>query len=517
MKSVFFNNEVLDAEKSIIANLNIPSVVLMENAGSNSADFIYDIFKKENYSNTVILAGKGNNAGDGFVIARHLANKNVKSTVLLFYPESDLKGDALTNFNIIKNLTEKIKIVSSDDINIFIENISKDRILFVDSVFGIGFKGELEAGIKDVFKRINKLENKKVIAIDTVSGLKNHFEKDDYLKADYTLTMGIKKFNSVFDVGREVSGKVVTMNIGIKSSEFDKYNSKKIFEFDSRDIKKVIPGRGMNSNKYTNGKLFVISGSAGFTGASYLCSVSALKAGSGAVILGLPESLNPILESKTTEVITCPLQETEEQTLSGFSFNKIAEKIEWSNAVLIGPGIGRNSETLALVRRIVSECERPLVLDADGIFAFKGFTDLLNKQKGNLIITPHYGEFSNLTGISIEDIKKNIYEVSVEFAKKHNLILVLKNSPTIVTDGVSFYINTAGRENLATVGSGDVLSGIIAGILAQTKNTLKSALAGVFIHGRCGDILFEKTGPDSTIASELISELQNVKSELRNI
>jgi NAD(P)H-hydrate epimerase len=514
MKSVFFNNEVLEAEKNIISNLNIPSLVLMENAGMNSANFIYDVCKKENSDEIVILAGKGNNAGDGFVIARHLSNLNIKSSVVLFYPESDLKGDALINFNVIKNIGDKIKIISSDGLIDYLKTVLRLKLLFVDSVFGIGFKGELDGRIKNLFSEINKIKNKKVIAIDTVSGLKNYFDKDEYLNADFTLTMGIKKFNSVFDKGREVSGKIVVMNIGIEGEEFDRYNSRKIFEVESADFKNFIPKRGINSNKYTNGKLFVLAGSAGFTGASYLCSLASLKMGCGAVILGLPESLNPILESKTTEVITFPLEETEEKSLSGFAFQKIEEKIKWSNAVLIGPGIGRNPETLALVRRIVTECDVTAVLDADAIFAFKGYLELLKKQDKKIILTPHYGEFSNLTGIKTEDIKNNIYEISVEFARKYNIILVLKNSPTIVTDGDEFYINSAGRENLATIGSGDVLSGIIAGVLAQNKNPLKSALAGTYIHGRCGDILYEKTGPDSTIASELISELQNVKKEL---
>lgn len=517
MKSIFFNSEVLDAEKKIIEKLNIPSLVLMENAGSNSANFVFDLHKKEQFQNIVVLAGKGNNAGDGFVIARHLANKNIANSVLLFYPENELKGDALINFNVIKNIEEKINIVQVNDIEEYLNKIITLKTLFIDSVFGIGFKGELEARIKNYFKIINGVENKKIIAIDTVSGLKDYYEKDDYLYADYTLTMGIKKFNSVFDIGREVSGKIIIMDIGIKGKEFDKYNSRNIYEIFNKDIKNAIPKRGINSNKYTNGKLFVISGSAGFSGASFLCAQSAMKVGCGAVILGIPESLNPVMEAKTTEVITLPLQETEEYTLSGFAYEKIAEKIKWSNAVLIGPGLGRNNETLALVRRIVSENDCPMVIDADGIFAFKGHLDLLKKQDRKIIITPHYGEFSNLTGYTLDEIKKNLYSLSKEFAKKYNVILVLKNSPTIITDGDYFYINSTGKENLATIGSGDVLSGILAGILSQNKNLLKSALAGVFIHGRCGDILYEKTGADSTVSSELICEIQNVKMELQKI
>jgi hydroxyethylthiazole kinase-like uncharacterized protein yjeF len=514
MKSVFYNSEVLDAEKNIISNLKIPSLVLMENAGLNSAEFISGLISKERFDRILILAGKGNNAGDGFVIARHLAVKNTEVNVFLLYPESELKGDALLNFKIIKNTKGLIKIDSGENLAGFVEINSKAKLLIIDSVFGIGFKGELDKRLKSIFRKLNSVKNKTVIAIDTVSGLKNHFGKNGYLSADYTLSMGIKKFNSVFDTGREASGKNVIMNIGISGKEFDRYNERKIYEIEKQDIKGIIPKRGINSNKYSNGKLFALCGSVGFTGAAYLSSLSALKIGCGAVILGIPKSLNRIMESKTTEVITLPLPETGEKTFSRHSYKKISEKIKWCDALLLGPGVGRNKETLALVRKIVSETEKPVVLDADGIFAFKDNLEIFKKKKCELIITPHYGEFSNLTGIKPEEIKNNIYEVSVEFAKKYNLTLVLKNSPTIVTDGNMFYINSTGRENLATVGSGDVLSGVIAGITAQNKNPVKSSLAGVYIHGRCGDILFDTTGGNSTIASELICELQNVKKEL---
>lgn len=514
MKSVFFNSEVLDAEKKIISNLGIPSVTLMENAGLNSAVFISEIYKKEKCDKVVILAGKGNNAGDGFVIARHLAIMNINSYVFLLYPENELKGDALTNYNIIKNFRSSIEIIKPEFVNEYFEKGHFGKVIFIDAVFGIGFKGELDNYVKDVFGKINTLGNKVVVAVDTVSGLKTHCEKELRLNADYTLAMGVKKFNSSFNSGREVSGNIEIMNIGIPGNEFDKYNERRIYEVFAGDVKNALPVRNINSNKYTNGKLFVVSGSVGFSGASYMCSLSALKAGCGAVILGIPESLNEVMESKTTEVITLPLNETEDKSLSGFSYEKIHEKILWSDSVLIGPGIGRNNETLSLIRRIVTENDCNMLIDADGIFAFKGYLDLLKKKDKKIILTPHYGEFSNLTGYSVEDIKENIYEITVEFAKKYNVVLVLKNSPTIVTDGEGFYINSTGRENLATVGSGDVLSGIIAGIYAQNKNPLQASLAGTYIHGRCGDILLEKTGANSTIASELIYEIQNVKAEL---
>jgi len=514
MKSVFFNSEVLDAERKIISGLNIPSVVLMENAGLNSANFIYGLIRENNFDDVIIIAGKGNNAGDGFVIARHLVLKGINVKVFLLYPASELKGDALVNYRVIGNIKDKILISGLTELNKFLESGKKSKLLFVDSVFGIGFRGTLDKNIKSVFKKINALGNKTVVAVDTVSGLESCCEKKGLLEADYTLSMGIKKFNSVFDKGREASGKNVVMNIGVPEKEFDKHNSRKIFEIEKADVKNVIPKRGINSNKYSNGKLFALCGSVGFSGAAYLSSLSALKTGCGAVILGVPESLNRVMESKTTEVITLPLKETVDKSFSVSALKKIREKIEWCDALLIGPGIGRNKETLSLVRKIISETEKPVVLDADGIFAFKDNLNILKKRKCDLIVTPHYGEFSNITGYGSGDIKKNIYNISRDFAVKYNLVLVLKNSPTIITSGREFLINSTGRENLATVGSGDVLSGIIAGLLAMTGNALKSAVAGTYMHGRCGDLLFDKSGQCSTIASELISELQNVKREL---
>jgi len=513
MKSVFFNREVLDAEKKIIDNLNIPSILLMENAGANSAKLISEIAEKEKTCNIAVLAGKGNNAGDGFVIARHLAVKEINTDIFLLYPESELKGDALANFNVIKKL-DKIKIYDKSSLRGYLKENKNSKILFIDSVFGIGFKGELENEIKDLFRKINSLRNKYVVAIDTASGLDNHFDCKDVITADCTISMGIKKFNSVFGKGREVSGKNTVADIGIPSSEFDKNNEKKIFEIEKSDAKGVIPKRKINSNKYTNGKLFALCGSVGFTGAAFLSTLAALKTGCGAVILGIPKSLNRIMESKTTEVITLPLPETSDKSFSSDSYGKIKEKIDWCDALLIGPGIGRNAETLGLVRKIIAETEKPVVLDADGIFAFKENPELLKNRKCPLIITPHYGEFANITGLKTDEIKKNLFESAVNFAKDYNLVLVLKNSPTVITDGYMFCINSTGRENLATVGSGDVLSGIIAGIFSMNSNPLKCSVAGTFIHGRCGDLLYEKTGASSTAASELIGELHIVKKEL---
>lgn len=518
MKSVFFNPEVLETEKQIISSLAIPSILLMENAGKNSADFIKSLLYQFEFDKIYILAGKGNNAGDGFVIARHLLDCGISIELVLLYPEDSLKGDALINYEIIKkyNNHEGFNISSAVD-SLSFKNLINCRFpLFIDSVFGIGFKGKLEPRISEIFSFINSIEKKVIAAIDTVSGLSSYNTTGEELKCDYTLSMGVRKYNSIFAGGKELSGENHNMNIGIPAAEFDILNTRKIFEVESADFKTVFHKRNINSHKYNNGKVFVLAGSKGFTGAAYLASLSALKCGSGAVILGIPESLNDILEKKTTEVITLPLEETDDCTFAGSALDKINEKIKWSDVTLIGPGIGRNQETLSLIREIVSQNDSKFVIDADGLFAFGGYNEFLKKSKNKVIITPHYGEFANLTGLSSDDIKNNFHDISRSFADKYNCVVVLKNAPTITTDGETFLINSSGRQNLATVGSGDVLSGITASLYSQNDNALMSAAGATFLHGECGDILFDETGDSSTIASELINLIPVVKKSIQD-
>ncbi len=515
MKSVFNNQSVLEAEKKIISSLNIPSVILMENAGKNSASFIFKFSQGKGIKNIYILTGKGNNAGDGFVIARHLANIGLDVNIIMLYDESYLKGDALLNYNILKNFgSPKIIINKVKNLKDLKKYLRTSNALFIDAVFGIGFSGELEKKFKEIFHYINAIRNRRIIAVDIVSGLDENYDLKDCLNADVTLSMGVKKYSTLFNQGRLKSGGINLVNIGINSEAFDKYNKDRIFEIESSDITGQLPERSKNSHKYTAGKSFILAGSPGFTGAAYLSSLSALRTGSGAVMLGVPESLNNILEIKTTEVITHPLPESTDKTISSEAYSQIVEKIKWANVTLLGPGIGRNSDTIKLTLKILTNSKSNFVIDADGLFAIKEKPEVLKLNPGRTILTPHYGEFSNLTGLSIDEIKKDLLNVSKSFAKKFKVILVLKNAPTIITDGDYFYINSTGKENLATIGTGDVLSGIITSLYSQTNNPLRSAILGVYIHGCCGDELYNEYGSNSTLAGDLISKIPSVKLSL---
>ncbi len=513
MKSVFFNSEVLTVEKKIIDKLSIPSIILMENAGRNAAEFI--VSKINSNSKIVILAGKGNNAGDGFVIARHLANHKIKSTVILLYPQVELKGDALTNYTILKSYKETIATYYLKTWNEIDHHLSAKNLVLIDAVFGIGFKGELEQRLQIIFKAINEIKRKTVFAVDTPSGLFNYEQTEECIKADYTISMGVKKFHSQFFIGREVSGENVNVDIGVTEKFFDALNDRKIYQVEEKDIEAFIPSRNINSYKYSSGKIFALAGSKGLTGAAYLCSQSALVSGSGAVILGIPDSLNVILAKKLTEVMTIALPETDERTFAMTGNDKIKEKIKWSDCLLLGPGVSKNPETLELITKIISENDLPIVLDAEGLIAFKNVK--IKKRKNKIILTPHLGEFANLLNITTDEVRTNFYDLAMKFAKEKNVILVLKGSPSIIADGEYFYINSSGNSVLSTAGSGDVLSGIIASVYSRTHDALNSAIAGVYIHGKCADLLHINQRNNFTYkATDLINKIPHAVNTILN-
>lgn len=512
MKNVFLNPDVLAAEKEIYSALNIPPITLMENAGVNSAEFILTNFSDEINSEVIILTGKGNNAGDGFVIARRLMIEKINVKVILLYNENELKGDALTNYNILKNVNNDIKLIFCKDDKAVKKEISDENKIIIDAIFGVGFKGVPEPNIKKIIEFLNELKNKTIISIDCPSCLYKFDQKSICVNANSTLTMGVKKFDTMFYKGKESSGAIEIVNIGVPEEDYTKHNTKKIFEIEAEDVRQILPIRKINSNKYTNGKVLILAGSRGLTGAAYLCSMAALRTGAGAVVVGIPDSICDIMEIKLTEVMKLRLDETSDETLSLKSYDKIKERLLWADSVLIGPGISKNEETLELVRKIVKENDLNFVVDADAIAAFKGNLNLLRNKK--IILTPHSGEFANLIGKVTGEIISDFYKHSRAFTNEYNVSLILKNSPTIISYDDRFYINSTGKENLATVGTGDVLSGIVTALFSQIKKPLESLIAGVYIHGRCGDNLYSKFGPSSMIAGDLIDEIANVKIEL---
>ncbi len=289
-------------------------------------------------------------------------------------------------------------------------------------------------------------------------------------------------------------------------------------EFILSCFRKIYP-RNKESHKGDYGKIFVLAGSLGMTGAAYLCALSALRSGAGLVYLGLPESLNDIMEAKLTEVITIPLPETLARTLSLNSFRMIKEIARDCDSLAMGPGLSGNIQTKTLIRKVVAKLDKPILLDADAIGAFQGFSELLNKRAGKqLILTPHLGEFSRLCGVKIEKIKSDRENIVLGFAKKFNLTLVLKGYQTLVVSAEGdIYVNDSGNPGMATAGSGDVLCGIAASLRAQGLSDFEAASLGVYIHGRAGDIAAGRMGEISLIASDILESISFVFKELISI
>ncbi len=274
------------------------------------------------------------------------------------------------------------------------------------------------------------------------------------------------------------------------------------------DIRKLLPNRRPDTHKGDYGHVFVIAGSAGMTGAAALTSMGALLSGSGLVTLGIPKSLNPILAAKLTEVMTKPLPETDDQTLSEGAFSKIIKFAEKVNCVAIGPGLSRNSGTEKLVNELVVSLDKPMVLDADGINALEGNASILSSVKAPIVITPHPGEMARLVSLSREAIVKAKEKVAKNFASKYNVVCVLKGHRTVVAGpGGKAYVNLTGNPGMASGGVGDVLTGMIASFIGQGIKPFDAAKLGVFLHGLAGDLAAKEKGEISLIASDVLSKL----------
>ncbi|MCM8833190.1 MAG: NAD(P)H-hydrate dehydratase [Candidatus Omnitrophica bacterium] len=278
---------------------------------------------------------------------------------------------------------------------------------------------------------------------------------------------------------------------------------------------KFLEKRKKDSHKGNFGHLFIIGGSPGLTGAVCLAGISALRSGCGLVTIGIPEGLNHIIEVKLTEVMSLPLSETKDHYFSSSAYEKAIEFIEKkADCVLIGPGISLHPETKKFVKKIIPEIKKPMIIDADALKIISENLEILNSVE-RPILTPHSGEMSFLTGLKVEEIQKNRVEVAEKFAKKYNLILILKGYRTVVTDGQKTYINLTGNPGMATAGSGDVLAGIIGGILSQGEDKFITAKYSVFIHGLAGDLAKKEKGEISLIASDIIEKLPDVFKYLK--
>lgn len=494
-----------------INRFGIPGIVLMENAALKVVDEIAKSLGIIRDKSIVVFAGKGNNGGDALAAARHLFNKGAKLYLFITADKSSIMGDARINLDIVEKMG--IHAVEVNDLH-QIEEV-RGRLqtadLIVDGIFGTGFKGEITGINEDVIRLVNS-SAKPVIAIDIPSGIdgKTGRAAGVCIKALKTVTFHLPKLGLVIHPGCEYTGELIAVDIGIPEAASDSLKIN-ISITGRKAVVSCIPPRYIQSNKGSYGKVFFLTGSIGMTGAGYLAGSAALRTGSGLVYLGVPMTLTPIYDTLLAEAITLPLYDNNTGVLLRKSNDKVLEYINKMDVAAIGPGLSVNDDITDIVGNIIEKARIPLVLDADALNAISRDVAVLRKLKTQAVLTPHPGEMARLAGITVEEVQNNRIDTALEFACKWKVITILKGAKTVIAlpDGTVF-INPTGNAGMATAGTGDVLTGIIASLAGQGLSMTDAAVAGVYIHGTAGDNAAEKKGMHGLIARDIVEELPGV-------
>ena len=488
--------------------LGLAVEVLMENAGRSVAEEIAarvpDLVGKK----IVVVAGKGNNGGDALVAARHLQNRGAEVQALVLGEQGKLPPAPAANAAVLE-----VEYLPDEESLERLAGALEGAEIVVDGLLGLGIKGAVRGYYAHAIEEINR-SGALVVAVDLPSGLDadtGHVE-GPCVRADLTVTMALPKLGLLFYPGRDFVGELAVGEVGYPRKLLDSYQSK-LELIDRELVAGKLPPRRAYSHKGTYGRVFVLAGSRGYTGAAALAAESALRAGAGLVTLGIPEGLNPILEAKLTEVITHPLPDNE-GSLAYEALEEVKRSLQLQDALVLGPGLSRSPETAKLVQALVPELALPTVIDADGLNNLSDDPAVLKRAGAPLILTPHPGELSRLVKKGIAEIEADRVGTAREFAAEFNVILVLKGVPTVIAQPDGFiYINSTGNSGLASGGSGDVLTGLIGGLLGQGLSAGDAAVCGVYLHGLIADRLKGETGERGMIAGDLLGKMPEVLRE----
>jgi len=485
-------------DKRAIEKYKIPGIVLMENA----AWAVFKRIKERCAKRITVVCGIGNNGGDGFALSRLLYINGYDVNVYLFGDESKIKGDAKTNYDILLNMGIKIK----DKLDELADDIKLSDIT-IDALFGTGLDRMVEGVFKEAIEIINSL-SKFTISVDMPSGINsdNGFKMGCAVIANETVTFGTLKLGLLLNEGREHSGDVFVDNISIPKSCIDE--EELTIETSYGDYPKcLLKKRHYDVNKGSCGKVALIGGCYYMSGAVTLATKSALRTGSGITTAVVQRSIVDRIASFLSEA-TYKICDEEEGYLI-LKDDVVDDIIKNYDAVAIGVGLGKNEKFIATLSYIIEKSTKPLIIDADGLNILTSIKERLKYKNCPIILTPHPGEFSRLTGLSIEYINKNRVDVAVDFAKEFKCILLLKGASTVVTDGERIYINTTGNPGMATGGSGDVLTGIILSLVGQGYSPYDAAVLGAYLHGTAGDLAYKRYG-NGLVASDIIEYIGQV-------
>jgi ADP-dependent NAD(P)H-hydrate dehydratase / NAD(P)H-hydrate epimerase len=496
--------EMREIDRITTARYGVASLTLMESAGSGVARFILERYP--NPQRITVVCGKGNNGGDGFVAARVLHHAGRVVEVVLLGSAEELKGDAASMF-------EQLPVRP-----LFVESSTQFRVegligvencdLVVDAILGTGFKPPVQGLYADAIEAINH-SGKPVVAVDIPSGAEadsTHPQSGEGVaRADAIVTFTAPRPAHVF--GALTRGPVVVVPIGSPDEAI--VSSLNLEVTVARDLSRLLAPRPLDSNKGVYGHALIVGGSLGKSGAAAMAGMAALRAGAGLSTVAVPRSVLPSVASFAAELMTEPLPETVAGGISTGALDVLERLAGVMTVVALGPGIGRQPETFDFVLEAVRRVKCAMVIDADGLNAFQGKTGLLDGRQRPLVLTPHPGEMSRLTGLSIKAIQADRLNVARSFAREHHLVLVLKGNNSIVAlpDGQA-WVNPTGNPGMATGGTGDILTGMTAGVIGQMPDDVaRATVAAVYLHGLAGDVAAERMGEHSLTATDLLGAL----------
>ncbi len=502
---ILLKDQMRQFDRLCIEKYQIPGIILMENAARGIMRQIEQIIPDHQLRKFHIFCYKGNNGGDGFALARMLAEKEVTVRVLLWADPSELRNDALTNFMILQRI---------DSIEIE-ENSSADKIavgkddVIIDAMLGTGLNGPLDGSIAEWIDQMNQLQCHLKIAVDIPSGLlaDGGQQRGVVFQADHTVTMAYLKPGMLLPPGRENCGQITVAPIGSARQALSEIQP---FIFTNNDETLQLPLRPKYGYKTLFGRVGVIAGQSGMMGAGMLCSLAALKSGCGMVRWYAPIDATSSIPLQHPELMVQPVAQWANL------LDLWEQYMQWPDIIALGPGLGTGEPQRNLILYVLQHWANPLVIDADGINNLDAaYLDKAVSKR--IVLTPHPGEFAGLLGISVNRLQQAPLDYLGNFCKKYQIYVIFKMIPTLIgfPDG-QIYINLNGNSGMATAGSGDVLTGIVAGLLAQSMSVASASRTAVFIHALSGDLAAERLGEYSLTATDLISHLADAFNQFKN-
>lgn len=487
---------------------------MMENAGAACARNIRNVLEKSQSGkrNVCVVCGKGNNGGDGFVIARKLRESGYGVTVILAngYPQSQ---ESVYMYKAV--LDNSIPTVWYDADKVKTLQCIKNCDVIVDAVFGFGFYGVINEDTAVLFENMNS-SDAIVFSVDVPSGAycDSGLCAEHSVKADYTIAISALKPSHVMYPAASLCGDIIVVGIGIPEESFGFVDST-LYTYNPKEISVLFPGREMTGNKGTFGHVLCICGSRNMVGAATLSASAALRSGAGLVTVAFPECMYIPLATKLTETLLMPLEANMEGTLSAKALPKLIESLDKYDAVLIGCGLGVNDDTIQVVSQVIANAKCPVIIDADGINIVSTDINMLRKAAVPVILTPHPGEMSRLIKVSVENIQSDRAAVAKNFADNFLVTLALKGANTIVATGGSHrvYVNSTGNTGLSKGGSGDLLAGLVAGFVAQGMSPVDATSAAVYIHGYLGESVSESSSVRGMLPTDMLERLPEVMAD----